>query len=179
MRLKNRDPQKARLGTLLNILAKFLLSNSCGEKIRKIDLKTTFLGLWEVAMSLKSQNLQTKYLKSLLNVDTKLQLSSLLWRKDRRGIAIFKVKKKETLISPLLSILGSSLLDTLCNFRSSIDWLEKEQFLRFHLLRILLPNLGATKFWLEAILTPEYLMTHQSKRIPQIRSILVCIELSK
>ena len=61
----------------------------------------------------------------LLNLLTKFQLPSSIWRGDKEGTAFFKVKKGwNPHISPP-NWLGSWFLDMLYNFWFAINWLKK------------------------------------------------------
>ena len=58
-------------------------------------------------MGLKSRYPQKAYLWHLLNVHTKFQLPSLIWREDRGGQYFFEVKKGEDPhISPINDLSG-------------------------------------------------------------------------
>ena len=58
------------------------------------------------------------------------------------GVCFHVQKEKKTLISPFLNELGSWFLDMLHDFGLSIDWLNKEQNLKFWPLSITYPVFG-------------------------------------
>ena len=90
-RLKSRDTHKAYLRDPtytcipnFNCVAQFgrRVIRGKTQNLRKIDQKTTFLRQWEATMRLKNQDapFQKAHLGSLLNVHTKFQLPSSIWR---------------------------------------------------------------------------------------------------
>ena len=70
--------------------------------MRRIDQKTTSMGLLAGDMGQKSRDSQKAHLGPLLNVRNKFQLPSSIWTEDREEIAFFQIQKRETPISPLL-----------------------------------------------------------------------------
>ena len=64
-------------------------------EMKKADQKTISLGLREVEMGLKSLDPQKAHLRYLLNVHTKFQLLSPIWKGNRKGTALFELKKGE------------------------------------------------------------------------------------
>ena len=108
-------------------------TNSKIRKHEKTWSKNYFLRAARGEMRLKSLDPQKAHLGPILNVHTKFQLPSSIWRVDIKGTALFQSQKegKSSYLSPPHLIdLGGGFFDMLYNFRFSINWLKKGQILR-------------------------------------------------
>ena len=76
------------------------------RKMRKNLLKNHFFGVVRRCNGAESRNSQKKHLGLLMNVHSKFQLSSSIWRGNRGETDLFQGQKRENLLISLSNKLG-------------------------------------------------------------------------